>query len=176
MVIPCHRAVGASGALTGYRWGLERKAALLDEVARQFERTVGEVVNGVAAASSQLHTTATRMASSAEEASRRTGEVALSMEEANAGATAAAAASDEFALSISEISRQAASSSELARLATVATGEAEGDPEMIAHILWASLHGGLVLQMAGKVSPRVDPSAMRREAFATILRGLRPKA
>ena len=58
----------------------------------------------------------------------------------------------------------------------VATGEAQGDPEMIAHILWASLHGGLVLQMAGKVSPRVDPSAMRREAFATILRGLKPKA
>lgn len=27
--IPCHRAVGASGALTGYAWGLERKAALL---------------------------------------------------------------------------------------------------------------------------------------------------
>jgi len=48
-----------------------RKAALLDEVARKFERTVGEVVGGVAAASSQLHSTATRMAASAEEASRR---------------------------------------------------------------------------------------------------------
>ncbi len=49
--------------------------------------------------------------------SRRTGEVAASMDEANAGAAGAAAASDEFALSINEISRQAASSSELARLA-----------------------------------------------------------
>lgn len=29
VVIPCHRAVGASGALTGYRWGVERKKALL---------------------------------------------------------------------------------------------------------------------------------------------------
>ena len=27
--IPCHRAVGAGGALTGYAWGLERKAELL---------------------------------------------------------------------------------------------------------------------------------------------------
>ncbi|MDZ4271087.1 MAG: HAMP domain-containing protein, partial [Erythrobacter sp.] len=58
-----------------------RKAALLDDVARQFERTVGDVVSGVAAASSQLHTTATRMASSAEEASRRTNDVAVSMDE-----------------------------------------------------------------------------------------------
>lgn len=29
IVIPCHRAVGGSGALTGYRWGLERKKKLL---------------------------------------------------------------------------------------------------------------------------------------------------
>lgn len=28
-VIPCHRAVGASGALTGYRWGIARKERLL---------------------------------------------------------------------------------------------------------------------------------------------------
>ncbi len=29
MVIPCHRAVGSTGALTGYRWGTARKSALL---------------------------------------------------------------------------------------------------------------------------------------------------
>lgn len=58
----------------------------------------------------------------------------------------------------------------------VKSGEAEGDPVMIAHIIWASLHGQLVLQMAGKLSPDVDPSALRREAFATILRGLKPRA
>ncbi|MCH8949837.1 MAG: methylated-DNA--[protein]-cysteine S-methyltransferase [Chloroflexi bacterium] len=28
IVIPCHRAVGAGGSLTGYRWGIERKRAL----------------------------------------------------------------------------------------------------------------------------------------------------
>lgn len=29
-LIPCHRAVGSSGSLTGYRWGVERKRALLE--------------------------------------------------------------------------------------------------------------------------------------------------
>jgi AraC family transcriptional regulator of adaptative response/methylated-DNA-[protein]-cysteine methyltransferase len=29
LVVPCHRVVGASGALTGYRWGVERKRMLL---------------------------------------------------------------------------------------------------------------------------------------------------
>jgi methylated-DNA-[protein]-cysteine S-methyltransferase len=28
-VVPCHRVIGAKGALTGYAGGLERKAALL---------------------------------------------------------------------------------------------------------------------------------------------------
>ncbi|WP_051697869.1 HAMP domain-containing protein [Erythrobacter litoralis] len=102
-----------------------RKATLLAEVAKQFERTVGDVVSGVASASSELQTTATRMAETAEEASARTNALAQNMEEANTGATAAAAASDEFALSIEEISRQAASSSELARLAADATTEAD---------------------------------------------------
>ena len=29
LVVPCHRVVGASGSLTGYRWGVERKRQLL---------------------------------------------------------------------------------------------------------------------------------------------------
>jgi AraC family transcriptional regulator of adaptative response/methylated-DNA-[protein]-cysteine methyltransferase len=31
LVIPCHRVVGKSGELTGYRWGLERKKAILEK-------------------------------------------------------------------------------------------------------------------------------------------------
>jgi AraC family transcriptional regulator of adaptative response/methylated-DNA-[protein]-cysteine methyltransferase len=30
LVVPCHRVVGVSGALTGYRWGVERKRMLLE--------------------------------------------------------------------------------------------------------------------------------------------------
>ena len=134
-----------------------KRAALLDEVARQFERTVGEVVSGVAAASSQLHTTATRMAESAEQASRRTGEAASAMEEANAGATAAAAASDEFALSISEISRQAASSSELARLATLATGEAD---ETISALAASAEEVGQIVELIQTIAQRTNLLAL----------------
>jgi methyl-accepting chemotaxis protein len=134
-----------------------RRVALLDEVATQFERTVGDVVSGVAAASSQLHTTATRMAESAEEASRRTGEAAASMDEANAGATAAAAASDEFALSISEISRQAASSSELARLATVATGEAD---ETISALAASAEEVGQIVELIQTIAQRTNLLAL----------------
>jgi AraC family transcriptional regulator of adaptative response/methylated-DNA-[protein]-cysteine methyltransferase len=34
VAIPCHRAVCASGDLAGYRWGIERKRALLDREAK----------------------------------------------------------------------------------------------------------------------------------------------
>jgi AraC family transcriptional regulator of adaptative response/methylated-DNA-[protein]-cysteine methyltransferase len=30
LVVPCHRVVGASGSLTGYRWGVERKRKILE--------------------------------------------------------------------------------------------------------------------------------------------------
>jgi len=104
----------------------EAQARTLLELAEKFERTVGEVVGGVAAASAQLQSTASSMASAAEQASSQTGEVAKAMEEASSGVTAAAAASDEFAMSINEISRQAATSAELARNASISAEEADG--------------------------------------------------
>jgi methylated-DNA-[protein]-cysteine S-methyltransferase len=42
VVVPCHRVVGASGALTGFAWGLDRKRRLL-----KFEATVAQ--NGTSA-------------------------------------------------------------------------------------------------------------------------------
>ncbi|EPR44762.1 methylated-DNA/protein-cysteine methyltransferase [Desulfovibrio sp. X2] len=42
VLIPCHRAVGGSGKLVGYRWGLDRKQALLarEKAARDAEKGV----------------------------------------------------------------------------------------------------------------------------------------
>jgi AraC family transcriptional regulator of adaptative response/methylated-DNA-[protein]-cysteine methyltransferase len=39
ILIPCHRAVGSSGALTGYRWGVERKQRLLTHEREQARKS-----------------------------------------------------------------------------------------------------------------------------------------
>jgi AraC family transcriptional regulator of adaptative response/methylated-DNA-[protein]-cysteine methyltransferase len=43
IVVPCHRMVRGDGGLAGYRWGLERKRALLDHERRCVEN--GEAEN-----------------------------------------------------------------------------------------------------------------------------------
>lgn len=135
---------------------LERQRVLA-RVADQFERTIGDVVSGVAAASSQLETTSRNMAVTAEESSSRTTEVSTSMEEANTGATAAAAASDEFAMSIGEISRQAASSAELARQATEATSEADAT---ISQLSASAEQVGQIVELIQTIAQRTNLLAL----------------
>lgn len=101
-------------------------------LAERFESTVGDVVGGVAAASSELQSTAGSMASAAEQSTTQTGLVASSMDQASNGVTAAAAASDEFAMSINEISRQASHSAELARRATENASSADSTISALA--------------------------------------------
>lgn len=135
---------------------IERERALKN-MADQFERTVGDVVSSVASASSQLQATATNMAATAEQSAERTGEVATSMEEANSGATAAAAASDEFAMSIGEISRQAASSAEMARKATNSTRQADAT---IAALSGSAQEVGHVVELIQTIAQRTNLLAL----------------
>ncbi|MEO6152348.1 MAG: HAMP domain-containing methyl-accepting chemotaxis protein [Croceibacterium sp.] len=134
-----------------------QQAATLNTLADKFERTVGEIVGGVAAASSQLQATASSMASAAEQSSMQTIDVSSSLSEASAGVTAAAAASDEFAMSIGEISRQAATSAELARKASSAAEEA--DSTISALSLSASEVGDIV-KMISNIAQRTNLLAL----------------
>lgn len=103
----------------------QRRRREIENLATHFERTIGDIVGGVASASSQLKSTAGSMAAAAEQSTNQSTHVASAMGEASSGVTAAAAASDEFAMSIGEISRQAASSAELARKASDSAEQAD---------------------------------------------------
>jgi methyl-accepting chemotaxis protein len=129
----------------------------LRDVAAQFERIVGDVVSGVASASSELQTTSTMMAATAEQSSRRSADVAKSMQEANNGATAAAAASDEFAMSIGEISRQAESSAELARQAASSATKADATISALAD---SAQQVGQIVELIQTIAQRTNLLAL----------------
>lgn len=126
-------------------------------LADKFEQTVGEVVSGVAAASSQLQLTATSMAAAAEQSANQTSEVSAAMNEASAGVTAAAAASDEFAMSINEISRQAATSAELARQATVTATDADA---AISALATSAEQAGQIVKLISTIAQRTNLLAL----------------
>ncbi len=130
---------------------------VLQGIATQFERTVGEVVTSVVAASSQLQSTAALMATTAEDASNRTGEAAAAMQDANLGATAAAAASDEFAMSIGEISRQAASSAQLAREASQSARRADST---IGALAASAQEVGQIVELIQSIARRTNLLAL----------------
>jgi methyl-accepting chemotaxis protein len=97
------------------------------------------------------------MANTAEHASNRTGEAATAMQEANLGASAAAAASDEFAMSIGEISRQAASSAELAREASVSARKADST---IGALAASAQEVGQIVELIQTIAQRTNLLAL----------------
>ncbi len=103
----------------------EEQRKLLKSLADKFEKTVGDVASGVAAASSQMEDSATNLARNVESSSQTVNAANSSLKQASDGITGAASASDEFAMSINEVSRQAASSSERARKASEAAAKAD---------------------------------------------------
>lgn len=56
--------------------------------------------------------------------------------------------------------------------ALIEAGVITGDPLLCAHILWASLHGSIVLQMTGKLDPTLDPNKFRQALMGAVGRGL----
>ena len=134
----------------------QREAELI-RMASDFENGVSDVVSGVAAAASQLNATASGMASTADQATGQSQQVSATMEQASHGVTAAAAASDEFAMSIGEISRQAAHSAELARKATDA---ANGADDTISALANSADQVGEIVQLIQSIAQRTNLLAL----------------
>ena len=133
------------------------KARALVALAQNFEASVGNVVGSVASAASQLQSTAGSMAAAADQSSTQSGLAADAMQQASEGVTAAASASDEFAMSIGEISRQAASSAELARKATEAASEAD---ETISNLASSAEQVGQIVELIQSIAQRTNLLAL----------------
>ncbi len=78
----------------------------MGKLAAEFEAAVGEIVQTVSSASSELETAATTLTRTAEETQQLSGMVEAASEEASVNVRSVAAATEEMTASIAEISRQ----------------------------------------------------------------------
>ena len=57
----------------------------------------------------------------------------------------------------------------------VDAGVLAGDPILIGHVFFATLHGAVVLQLAGKLGEECSFETISREAFRALIAGFAPK-
>jgi hypothetical protein len=50
----------------------------------------------------------------------------------------------------------------------------DGDPDLIGHVYWATIHGLVMLKLAGKLSPELSFEAIGAEATRALREGFRP--
>ncbi|AWN54858.1 CHASE3 domain-containing protein [Methylobacterium sp. 17Sr1-1] len=91
-----------------------RRARLVDDLARDFERTVSGLTAGLAGAATEMEATARAMTGVAEETTRQTVTVAGAASQTSSNVQTVAAASEEMTASIQEIAQQVAQSSRIA--------------------------------------------------------------
>jgi AraC family transcriptional regulator of adaptative response/methylated-DNA-[protein]-cysteine methyltransferase len=73
LVIPCHRVIGSTGALTGYRWGVERKRQILDHERQHAAAPAGAGAATAAATVSSAAVSSTARRRQSEESRRAAG-------------------------------------------------------------------------------------------------------
>jgi methyl-accepting chemotaxis protein len=108
----------AEQADKGKRAAEERRAAT-QKLAGEFEAVVGNIVDQVTSAATNLEATAGALAQTAETTQHLTGTAAGASEEASANVNSAAAAADEMSASVDQISRHVQESSAIAAQAVI---------------------------------------------------------
>ncbi len=96
------------------RRNVERRKSEMLKMANDFEVAVGEIVETVSSASTELEASAGILTGTAQRAQERSAVVASASEEASANVQSVAVATEEMASSVSEISRQVLQSAEVA--------------------------------------------------------------
>ncbi|MDB5549421.1 MAG: methyl-accepting chemotaxis sensory transducer [Tardiphaga sp.] len=110
----------------------EDRRATLHALAAKFESGVGNIVNAVGSAATDLRTTAETMAVSAEQAVRQTTSVAAASDNASQNAEAVAAAVEELNASIHAIAQQVNDSANITGAAVTQANETNGEIQGLA--------------------------------------------
>jgi methyl-accepting chemotaxis protein len=129
----------------------------VDDITREFEQMIGEIVQTVASASSQLESSAGTLSSTADRSQSLATAVAAASEEASTNVQSVASATEEMASSVNEISRQV---QESARMAADAVGQARSTTERVSELSKAATRIGDVVELINTIAGQTNLLAL----------------
>ena len=134
----------------------QRKADMV-KLADDFEGAVGEIIETVSSASTELEASASTLTSTAQRAQELTTIVTAASEEASTNVQSVASATEEMASSVNEISRQV---QESARMANEAVGQARQTNEQVSELSKAAARIGDVVELINTIAGQTNLLAL----------------
>jgi methyl-accepting chemotaxis protein len=129
----------------------------VDSITREFEQMIGEIVNNVSSASTQLEASAGSLSNTAKRSQELSTTVASASEEASTNVQSVASATEELTSSVNEISRQV---QESARMASDAVGQARGTTERVSELSKAAARIGDVVELINTIAGQTNLLAL----------------
>ena len=133
------------------------KQAAMAALADKFDASVGEVVNEVSAAVSQVQKTAQSMSSTADQTSKKATAVAAATEQAASNVQTVASATEELNSSINEISRRVAEASNIGQRAV---SEADETNDTVRSLAEAAQKIGDVVKLISDIASQTNLLAL----------------
>jgi methyl-accepting chemotaxis protein len=129
----------------------------VDGITRDFESMIGEIVETVSSASTQLEASAGTLTSTAERSRELATAVAAASEEASTNVQSVASATEEMASSVNEISRQV---QESARMAGEAVEQARKTNDRVGELSKAAARIGDVVELINTIAGQTNLLAL----------------
>ena len=141
---------------TERRAAVQRKSEMA-RLANDFENAVGEIIDTVSSASTELEASADTLTSTAERAQELTTMVASASGEASSNVQSVASATEELSSSVNEISRQV---QESARMANEAVDQARVTDERVSELSKAAARIGDVVELINTIAGQTNLLAL----------------
>ena len=129
----------------------------VDGITRNFENLIGEIVQTVSSASTQLEASAGTLSATAERSQTLTSTVASASGEASSNVQSVASATEELSSSVTEISRQV---QESARMATEAVSQARVTNDQVSQLSKAASRIGDVVELINTIAGQTNLLAL----------------
>ena len=135
----------------------KKRAALIESLTREFDHGVSDVIDMVAAATSELETSSRSMSDTAVHTTRQVDDASKSVDDAANSVQSVAAAAEELSASIAEISRQV---SQCETVAGIASNEADETNETIKGLADTSAKIGAVINLINDIASQTNLLAL----------------